>query len=217
LASVYLEDELDAVRRTQVESHLEACVACRQMVSDVRRAIELCRAAEDLEPAPWLVSKIWLATVGERKPTLRDRVAAFFRPAAQPRVAYALAMAVFSLSLIVNVAGINLHRVTLNDLNPYTWVYEARRTGYLLYARVEKFHYDLRVVYEIESRFRQLRPRPDGVERETPKPEAPPGGSTDRERPGSSELASVRPVMGAAPGSIAALGTVVAIRRSASP
>ena len=42
-----------------------------------------------------------------------------------------------------------------------------------MYAHAEKFYYDLRVVYEIESRFRQLRGQPQTQEEETPKPAAP--------------------------------------------
>ena len=98
LASDYLEGQLDAARREQVEMHLAGCAACRELIADVRRVTELCHAAEDLEPAPWLIPKILLATVGERKPTLQEQLAAFFRPAAQPRISYAVAMAVFSFS-----------------------------------------------------------------------------------------------------------------------
>jgi hypothetical protein len=50
----------------------------------------------------------------------------------------------------------------------------------LFYARAEKFYYDLRVVYEIESRLRQLRSHPE-VEEEAPKQEPPAGGSTTSE------------------------------------
>jgi hypothetical protein len=146
------------------------------MVGDVRRAFELCHAAPELEPAPWLVRKIMLATIGERKPGLAERLAAFFRPTLQPRFAYAVAMAVFSFSIIVNAAGINLRHMTFADLNPRTWVFRANRAGHLFYARAEKYYYDLRVVYEIESRLRQLRAHPE-EEQEAPKQEPPAGGS----------------------------------------
>ena len=192
LASDYLEGQLDAARREQVEMHLAGCAACRGLIADVRRATELCHAAEDFEPAPWLIPKILLATVGERKPTLQERLAAFFRPAVHPRISYAVAMAVFSFSVIVNAAGINLRNLTLQDLNPRTWIYQADRTGHLLYARAEKFYYDLRVVYEIESRFRQLRAQPGGQEPEAPKPEAPAGGSSNNQRTGYTQLALAR-------------------------
>jgi hypothetical protein len=192
LASEYLEGQLDAVRRVQVEAHLKDCAACRELIGDLQHAMELCQSAAELEPAPWLIAKIMRATVGERKPTFREQVAAFLRPATQPRLAYAVAMAIFSFSIIVNAAGLNLRKLTLADLDPRTWFYEANRTGHLLYARVEKFYYDLRVVYEIESRFRQLRSEPGTQEPETPKPQAPAGGSTDRKVAGEAQLASVQ-------------------------
>jgi hypothetical protein len=192
LASEYLEGQLDAVRRGQVEAHLKECGPCRELVGDLRHAMELCQAAEELEPAPWLIAKIMRATVGERKPTFREQVAVFFRPATQPRLAYAVAMAIFSFSIIVNAAGFDLRKLTLADLNPRTWFYEANRTGHLLYARVEKFYYDLRVVYEIESRFRQLRSEPGTQEPGAPKPEAPGGGSTDRQVPAINQLAALQ-------------------------
>jgi hypothetical protein len=178
LASDYLEGLLDPSLRTTVEAHLNGCVACRELMGDVRHALELCRTAEDVEPRPWLVSKIMLATIGERQPTWRERIAAYLRPVLQPRVAYPIAMTVFSLTIIVNAAGLNLRSLRFEDLNPRTWVGRANRQGHLMYARAEKFYYDLRVVYEIESRFRQLSGQPQVQEEETPKPAAPGGGSS---------------------------------------
>jgi len=192
LASDYLEGLLEPARKAEVKVHLSECAACRELVEDVRRVMELCHSAEELEPAPWLISKILLATVGERKPTFRQQLAAFFRPAVQPRLAYAVAMAVFSFSIIINAAGINLRKLRVEDLNPRTWVYRANRAGHLLYAHAEKFYYDLRVVYEIESRFRQLRSQPKEQEKEAPKQEPPAGGSTDSKPLFSPQLASTR-------------------------
>ena len=195
LVSDYLEGGLEAARASQVAEHLAACSGCREMLADVRRAVELCRSAEDLESPSWLVSKILLGTVGERKPTLQERIAAFLRPVLQPRLAYnIIGMAVFSFSIIINAAGVNLRHLKLEDLSPRTWVRMADRSGHLLYARAEKFCYDLRVVYEIESRLRQLRqqpaPAPAEQEKEAPKPQSP-GGSTDGGRSGTQQLAAL--------------------------
>jgi len=174
LISEYLEGQLTAVHRAEVESHLAACAGCRGLVADVRHAFELCHAAEPVEPPPWLVPKILRATLGERKPSLLQQLQAWFRPVLQTRVAYGVAMAVFSLSMIINVAGINLRHVRPADLNPANWVYQANRNGHLLVGRVEKYCYDLKVVYEFQSRLQRLRTQPT----ETPRPQAPPGGST---------------------------------------
>jgi len=64
-------------------------------------------------------------------------------------------------------------------LNPRTWFFRANRAGHLYYARAEKFYYDLRVVYEIESRLRQLRSHPEEEPQQAPKQEPPAGGSTN--------------------------------------
>jgi hypothetical protein len=190
LASDYLEGQLDAAQRVTVEAHLQDCTSCRELIADLKRVFELTRAAEELEPAPWLISKIMLATVGERKPTWQERLAAFLRPTPQPRVAYMIAMAIFSISVIISAAGINLRNATVADLNPVRWLYQANRSGQLLFARAEKFYYDLRIVYEIESRFRQLRPQEERQEEEEPQPKSNPGGSTERTAPGKTQLAA---------------------------
>jgi hypothetical protein len=179
LVSDYLEGLLDPSVKAAVETHLADCGACRTLVEDVRQALEVCRTAEEAEPSPWLISKIMRATVGERKPTLAEQLAAYFRPIFQPRVAYPIAMTVFTFSVLVNAAGLNLRSLRFEDLNPRTWMGMADRQGHLLYARAEKFYYDLRVVYEIESRIRQLRGQPQVQEEEAPKPSAPGGGSSE--------------------------------------
>ena len=206
LASEYLEGQLEQPRRREVEAHLHDCAACRELVDGLRLALEMCRNAEDLEPAPWMVSRILLATVGERKPTLRDKIGEFFRPVLAPRVAYSVAMAVFSVSMIVNAAGINLRDLTLADLNPKNWVYQANRTGHLLYARAEKFYYDLRVVYEIESRLRQFRQDSgqSGASQDNgePKSEPAPGKTTDGKPVMNPQMAEVRSPFTFAPDSV---------------
>ena len=195
LSSEYLEGQLDAVRRVEVEAHLKECAPCRELIADVRHALALCQSAEELEPAPWLISKIMLATVGEKKPSLMERLAAFFRPQDRMRLAYGIAMTVFSISIIANAAGINLRHLTLQDLSPRNWIYQANRTGHLMIARAERYYYDLRVVYEIESRLRQFR-RATGEggkqQQETPKTDSPGGGTSDSKAPEIPMLAKVQ-------------------------
>jgi hypothetical protein len=63
----------------------------------------------------------------------------------------------------------------MRDLNPATWAYRANRAGHLLYARAEKFYDDLRIVYEIESRFRNARSENGDQEKQTNVPSHPHG------------------------------------------
>jgi len=176
LASDYLEGQLDGGRQAAFEAHLEGCGPCRELLAGVRHALELCREAERLEPRPWLIHKILLATVGEPKPGWGERLGQFFRPVLQPRVAYPIAMSVFTFSMLVNAAGLNLRHLRLEDLDPRTWVERVNRQGHLVYARAEKFCYDLRVVYDMESRWKQLRRQPQVQQEE--RPSTPAGGSS---------------------------------------
>lgn len=187
LASDYLEGQLDTARRAEVEAHLAGCGDCQALIADTGHALQLCRSAKEIEPSPWLVTKILQATLGERKPSLGQRLAAFFRPAIQTRVAYGVAMAVFSLSLILNAAGLDLRHLRAQDLDPRTWVYQANRNGHLLVGRVEKYYYDLKLVYEIESQLQQLRAEPS---EQAPRPQTPSGGTTEGAPMGDSPLAS---------------------------
>jgi hypothetical protein len=215
VVSEYLEGQLDAARQLEFEAHLSACSGCRELVADVRQAMEYCRTAANPEPAPWLIPKILLTTIGERRLTLIERLTAFLRPVLQARVVYGMAMTVFSISIIIDAAGINVRQFTLADLNPRTWVHRADRGGHLLYARAEKFYYDLRVVYEIESRLRQLRQQSGQGSQgssdqpgQPTKPDNPPGGSTHKTLPDDLQLAGITAVLQAlnGPGSDSVYG-----------
>src|SRR5437016_43718 len=137
LASDYLEGSLDAVRRAETQAHLDACASCHEMIAGLERVLDLCRAAEDVEAPPWMVNRILLATVGERKPSLGERLSSLLRPTLQPRLVYGLAMAVFSMTFILHAAGLKVGRVTLDDLNPATWFKRADLTGHRLVSRAE--------------------------------------------------------------------------------
>jgi len=190
LASEYLEGRLDAARHAQVEEHLAGCGPCAEILSDLRLALQVCQSADEVLPPPWLVPRIRRATMGEPRAGFSEQAAAWLRSIRQPRIAYAVAMAVFSLSLIVNIAGINLRRLRVQDLSPSTWVYRANRAGHLLYARAEKFYDDLRIVYEIESRFRSAQTKPANEEKQNSKPDPSPGTPASTTAPGYEQLAT---------------------------
>ncbi|HET7100063.1 MAG TPA: zf-HC2 domain-containing protein [Terriglobia bacterium] len=188
LASDYLEGQLSQARRAEVEKHLAGCAACREVVADVRLVMEMCQSAEEVMAPPWLVARIRFATMGEGRTGITEQVNALLHAIWHPRFAYGVAMTVFSLSLIINISGINLRRLNTHDLNPATWVYRANRAGHLLYARAERFYDDLRIVYEIESRFHNARSENDDQEKQTSKPSPPPGRPASTANPGNQQM-----------------------------
>ncbi len=192
LASDYLEGQLDQARHGEVEEHLAGCAACREVVADVRLVMEMCQSAEKVMAPPWLVTRIRFATLGEGRTGITEQVNAILHAIRRPRFAYAVAMTVFSLSLIVNISGVNLRHLDMHDLNPAGWVYGANRAGHLLYARAEKFYDDLRIVYEIESRFRNARSENDDQEKQTSKPSPPSGRPASTANPESPQMATTQ-------------------------
>ena len=75
----------------------------------------------------------------------------------QPRLAMTAAMAFFSIALTLNLTGIRLNQFRASDLKPSTIL----RTCYETKAKVVRYSDNLRVVYELESRVRDLQQNSD--------------------------------------------------------
>ncbi len=75
----------------------------------------------------------------------------------QPRLAMTAAMAFFSIALTLNLTGIRLSQLRASDLKPSSIL----RSCYEAKAKVVRYSDNLRVVYELESRVRDLQHSPD--------------------------------------------------------
>ena len=71
----------------------------------------------------------------------------------QPRFAMSFGMAFFSLSISLSLAGVKLSDVRHLDLRPSA----IKRTYYETSGRVVKYYENIRFVYEIETRMRELK------------------------------------------------------------
>jgi hypothetical protein len=106
-----------------------------------------------------------------------------FKPAAlghtfmQPRLAMTAAMAFFSIALTLNLTGVRLTELRASDFTPSS----LRRSFYDTNARVVRSIDNLRVVYELESRVRDLQQR----DNEPVEPQAPASGSPAQSNPGN--------------------------------
>ena len=75
----------------------------------------------------------------------------------QPRLAMTAAMAFFSIALTLNLTGIRLGQLHASDLKPAN----VMRSCYEAKAKVVRYSDNLRVVYELESRVRDLQQNSD--------------------------------------------------------
>ncbi len=88
----------------------------------------------------------------------------------QPRLALTAAMAFFSITLTLNLAGVRLADIKVADLKPSS----LRRQLYEANSHVVRNLDNLRVVYEVEARVRDLRRVSEADEPGTPAETAPP-------------------------------------------
>lgn len=88
----------------------------------------------------------------------RSRVAAGFRLRSigqtllQPRLAMTAAMAFFSIALTLNITGVRVSQLRVSDLRPTN----IQRNFVEANASVHRYYDNLKVVYELESRVRNL-------------------------------------------------------------
>jgi hypothetical protein len=84
----------------------------------------------------------------------------------QPRLAMTAAMAFFSIALTMNLTGVHLSSLRASDLKPSS----IMRSCYETKARVVRYSDNLRVVYELESRVRDLQRSSDSEDNSTSTP-----------------------------------------------
>jgi hypothetical protein len=160
-----LADALDGLltggKMAEFDRHKNECATCGAMFAETAAGWNWLETLEEVEPPRNLVHNILVATSGvaetahsveTTKQPLWDRVRTWVTPHVAPlftpRFAMSCAMAFFSISMVMNVAGIRVKDLTPKGLT---------RTYYQNQARVVKYYENIRLVYEIESRVQNLR------------------------------------------------------------
>jgi hypothetical protein len=100
----------------------------------------------------------------------------------QPRLAMTAAMAFFSIALTMNLTGVRLSQLHASDLKPSSIL----RSCYEAKAKVVRYSDNLRVVYELESRVRDLQRSSDddgSGSTSTPSNQSDPAKSNQNQQP----------------------------------
>ena len=166
------EGQLSPARRESFEAHRRVCAICGPMFADVQAGQQWLRALEAVEPPAYLVHNILAATSGvistrvlaaaggrttPLSERLRERWDSFFTPVAafvrQPRFVMSFGMIFFSFSLALNAAGVKPSDVAKVSLRPSA----LRHTYNDAQIKVVKYYDNIRFVYEIESKVRELK------------------------------------------------------------
>ena len=167
-----LTDALDGILKggglLRFQSHRQSCALCSVMFAEAEAGKTWLHALEEAEPPRNLMHNILAATSGvesARVPAAQSspwaerifgRILPVLAPMMQPRFAMSFAMAFFSVSIMLNLAGVRVTDLKYVDLRPAAVRDNTVRSFYETTARVEKYYENLRLVYEIESRVREL-------------------------------------------------------------
>jgi hypothetical protein len=167
------DGQLSAARRESFDAHRRICAVCGPLFADVQAGQQWLKSLEAIEPPVHLVHNILAATTGvvstrtlaaarDGRTTpfgerMRERWDSFFTPVAafvrQPRFVMSFGMIFFSFSLALNAAGVKPTDVAKVDLRP-----SAIRHAYNdAQIKVVKYYDNIRFVYEIESKLRELK------------------------------------------------------------
>jgi Putative zinc-finger len=175
--SDFLEGQLAAAERAQLQAHLVECAGCQALVAQVRSLTE---RLPHLEPEPepsGLAYRILQATSGvaPQRPesTWKTILAGMFTP----RFALGLGSVAATLFILFQALGVNPKKISLDDLNPLSIARAANRQAHLTYANGVRFVNDLRVVYEIRSRLEEASTTPEAQperqdQKNTPAPQS---------------------------------------------
>jgi len=174
LLSEALDGALNEPVLAGFRAHAAACADCGPMLAAAQAGMSWLKSLPEVEPPRNLVHNILIATSGaEASAPLRqagpaspwrDRLREWTRPLApvfsavrQPRFALSLGMAFFSVTVLLNAAGLHLSSLRPADLRPSAIQENLTRTYNETTARAVKYYENIRLVYEIESRVREIR------------------------------------------------------------
>lgn len=174
-----LADALDGLLRPEDEatfsSHMAICPACTALFEEARRGREW---LEFLSPEPeipeGLLDKILAATgpgqvagyglvtgpnseMPALQPWQRPGFMARVRRFAEPRLMMTAAMAFFSIALTLNLTGVKLSDLRVANLRPSAVRSFMERRLTMASTPIVRYYDHLRLVYEVQSRVRELR------------------------------------------------------------
>ncbi|HKR96972.1 MAG TPA: zf-HC2 domain-containing protein [Candidatus Angelobacter sp.] len=161
-----LDNALPEETRQSFEEHGRSCRVCGPLWTEAQEGLALMRSLEQVEPPKNLVHNILAATsmtqvqattaaaVPDKTGWLDRLRTGSLGGLLHSRFAASFAMAFFSLSLTLTLAGVNISKVD--------WHPSALRKSVVLgfthvEAKVTSYYENLRLVYEVQARVRELR------------------------------------------------------------
>lgn len=189
-----LDGLLPATERAAFETHSAECQVCAQLLTQAKQGREW---LQFLEAEPEIPSDLVARILGKTSGAAASGPLALGSPGSIPVAAHVLgvpvrrvawdtrmmmtaAMAFFSIALTLNLAGVRITNLRLADLTPASMEMNLTRQFYGAKKSMAQYYDNLRLVYEVESRMRDLRrdeemQQPSQTEQKQNVPENPQG------------------------------------------
>src|SRR5579859_1235236 len=190
-----LAEALDGLLRPEDEatfsSHMATCANCTTLFEEARQGREWLEflSPEPEVPAglldkllaqtgPGQVAGFGLATTAGnvvpitpawQRPGFMARIRRF----AEPRLLMTAAMAFFSIALTLNVSGVRLNDLRLSNLRPTAVRSFMERRLTMASTPIIRYYDHLRLVYEVESRMKEMRRNAEQNQQRQTQPAAP--------------------------------------------
>jgi hypothetical protein len=179
LVSDALDGVLTGAQLDAFQAHTRTCSACGPLFAEVQAGRNWLKDLTEVEPPVSLVTNILASTTGVDTQRLRVNVSAsqpqvpwhgvswwdraqawvsgmtqpIWATVRQPRFAMSFGMAFFSLSVALSVLGVKPADLRQVSLRPSALKHTYNNTQ----ARVVRYYENIRFVYEVESRVRELK------------------------------------------------------------
>lgn len=164
----YVDELLTPGEVAALEAHLHSCSSCMETVADIRLAMKYAQEAGAVDVPVGLINRILEQTSGQTPagvPKWRHRftgwwdraVSPLIRPALEPRFALSMAMTVISFSMLARMAGLDVSRIEMSDLQPARIIKKVGVGVHKAGSAATNYYENLRVVYEIQSQLQILR------------------------------------------------------------
>jgi hypothetical protein len=171
-----MDGTLSAADQAAFDRHGKDCAQCSQMFKETEQGRAWLQYLEQEPEVPaGLLNKILARTSQGSDTAIAPAISLPARPAwrrvnlpavrqfLEPRLLMTAAMAFFSIALTLNLTGIRLSELRAQDFEPSRVKATLTRQFYSTNAQVTKYYENLRLVYEMESRVRELRRTTESV------------------------------------------------------
>ena len=154
--SDYLENAIGADDRAQIESHLQSCAACSELMSGMKDIVTWAQTFPVYEAPQWLPSRIVANTPRIAREGWLETLRLGWRWVIEPRTAMAVFTATLVLGWLGSLAGISPDWAAIVR-NPTAIYYQGQAAVNCAYNGAVRAYYQSPLAAEIEAQIEQLR------------------------------------------------------------